>query len=234
MVECFKHFQIKLPDLHALEQMSFNLLHTPLVLSIVPETTRKLRQLISDLSAPSMQYFLYVKQAHQVVTYFSEHTELHKKIDLLVAKHHGNTYGLEKLNNMFAVFEMLEPFVVLLQGTVSYHKKQQSTNAINLDQNRPNNQQRSSVTSLCENVHKYFGKRDKIEQRLKKISSLVADFDEIQVWFSQLGGLHLETIIPRISSLFQFGFFESTCTRYLKHPLKHYYRANFRVVKMHV
>lgn len=124
MLDCFKHFHISLPDLNVLEGICSQLSRAPITLSVVAEWMTKIRRLISDLSATSMQYFRYVKLASHIVKYFSEQTEFQKKFDLIVTKYQGHVYGLEKLNNMFSVFEMLEPFIVLLKGNTYFYQAQ--------------------------------------------------------------------------------------------------------------
>jgi hypothetical protein len=49
-------------------------------------------------------------------------------------------------------------------------------------------------------------------EKLKQILSVTEDFDELLLWFTQLGGLGLEAILPKISQLFQSGFFISSLT----------------------
>jgi hypothetical protein len=119
MLGCFKHFRISLPELSALEAICTPLIHTSPQVQQAMDVLNKLKVLIADLTPSSMQYFHAVKQAHQVVQFFYSQTEFQTKFDLLTAKYQGHAYGLVRLDNLFSVFEMLEPFVGLLRGITS-------------------------------------------------------------------------------------------------------------------
>jgi hypothetical protein len=213
MLECFHYFQISHTELSTLETWSTNIIHTSPTLPQAADMLVKLKKLVGDLSPLNMTYFQYVKRAHQVVEFFMTQTEFQKKFDLVSSKHQGHTYALGKLNNMFSVFEMLEPFIIFLQGMIFILFKMLKLCCNNpADQQKPRSHQRSTIMSLCSDIQRQFDSVENPSEKLKQILSVTEDFDELLLWFTQLGGLGLEAILPKISQLFQSGFFISSLT----------------------
>ena len=216
MLECFRLFELSHAELTSLDTWSINT-HTSPTLSQATGMLIQLRGLIAGLSPLNMVYFQYVKRAHQVVHFFITQTEFQKKFDLISSKYQSHAYALGKLNNMFAVFEMLEPFIEFLQGSTPCQAHSHSHIRSNYfsDQQKPRANQQLGVVNLCADVQSLFGTVEDNSDRLKQIVSVAEDFDELLVWFSQLDGLGLEAILPKISHLFQVGFFLSSSTVYV-------------------
>ena len=116
ILECFHFFQLSHTELSTLEAWKASCTHLSPTLKESAAMLVKVKKLIADLSPLNMTYFQHVNRAHQVVDFFRTQTDFEKKFDAVSENYRSQPYALGKLNNMFAVFEMLDPFIRFLQG----------------------------------------------------------------------------------------------------------------------
>lgn len=101
--------------------------------------------------------------------------DFRRQADLLSGQLQGYQFGLDMLNNVFAVREILEPFLANIPA---------SQNAI---------PQPMSLNNFCLQIHAQLSRFNEAElnRRLDKITNVLNHLEEIRVWFSKAEGLTL-------------------------------------------
>lgn len=100
--------------------------------------------------------------------------DFRRQADLLSGQLQGYQFGLDMLNNVFAVREILEPFLANIPTA-------------------QNNQARISLNDFCLQIHGQLHrfKEAELNRGLDKISNVLNHLEEIRVWFSKAEGMTL-------------------------------------------
>ena len=101
--------------------------------------------------------------------------DFRRQADLLSGQLQGYQFGLDMLNNVFAVRELLEPFLANIPA---------SQNVV---------VQPISLKDFCLQIHAQLNRFNEAElnRRLDKITNVLNHLEEIRVWFSKAEGLTL-------------------------------------------
>ncbi len=178
MTNCLRHYKLCLDDLPTLELKILELQEGigEIHLSSVPVWLTEIKVLLADLTSVHLQYFAKVQEAFEVVDFLRRVQDFRRQVDLLSGQLQGYQFGLDMLNNVIAVREILEPFLVNVST--------------------PQRPCPITLPEFCVQVYEKLARFNDSEltRRLDKISNVLKCLAEIRVWFSHSEGLTLGTV----------------------------------------
>jgi hypothetical protein len=125
-----------------------------------------------------LRYFARVHEAFEVVDFLRRLKDFRRQADLLSGQLQGYQFGLDMLNNVFSVREILEPFLANIPTAQNAHLPP------------------ISLANFCLQIHYQLSRYNEVElnRRLDKISNVLNHLEEIRVWFSKAEGLTLGNV----------------------------------------
>lgn len=148
----------------------------------------EIRNYLGGLKGIHLHYFEQVNQAGEVLQFLSGIKNFENRLQYLTADLQGYQYGLNLLNNVISVHQLVEPLMKMISEKITL------TNLCKL---------------VCDQLNRYANERE-VLLSLQKIQTVLDHLPEIRVWFTKSSGFTLDTILPFVTQLMKSGTFHSS------------------------
>ena len=194
LITCLENYGLCESEIPYLQNLATDLEKSLKIrLSDVPAKLNTIYNTIGGLKAVHMKYFQALVETQEVVTYIGSHKEFDKKVAFLNGDLQGYKFGLDLLNNVISVKQIIDPFVEILKLTNE-------------------NKEYIELSKLCKSVYDLLKNlyEDEFLRRIEKMRNVLEHIQEIKVWFSRTTGLTPDTILPFVHCLLVSGNYHST------------------------